>query len=189
VNELEINVEQCEFSELSVVSGSDFGCVVSYPTWKDGAKLTRQFQPDFILIRQNLKDAGRDYKNLLLALMYGGVPSVNSLQAVYNFQDKPWVFAHMMNIQRKHHNFPLIEQYFYPDFKEMASIVPKLPGVLKIGHAHGGLGKIRANNINDYQDASSVVAVTGTYCTSEPYVEARCDVHIQKIGNQYKAFM
>jgi hypothetical protein len=34
-----------------------------------------------------------------------------------------------------------------------------------------------------------VVAVTGTYCTSEPYVESRCDVHIQKIGNQYKAFM
>ncbi len=44
-------------------------------------------------------------------------------------------------------------------------------------------------NSNDYQDASSVVAVTGTYCTSEVYVEARCDVHIQKIGNNYKAFM
>ena len=186
-----MRVEQAEFSELSVVAGADFGCVISYPTWKDGSKMTRSFQPDFVLIRQNLKDAGRDYKNLLLALMYGGVPSVNSLQAIYNFQDKPWVFAHMMNIQRKYGRdaFPLIEQYFYPDFKEMGTMVPRLPAVLKIGHAHGGLGKIRAGNLNDYQDASSVVAVTGTYCTSEPYVEARCDVHIQKIGNQYKAFM
>lgn len=72
--------------------------------------------------------------------MYGGVPSVNSLQAVYNFQDKPWVFAHMMNIQRKmgKDSFPLIDQCFYPDFKEMSSYIPKLPAVLKIGHAHGG---------------------------------------------------
>jgi len=46
----------------------------------------RSFKPDFILIRQNLRDAGEDYKNLLLGLMYGGVPSVNNLTAIYNFQ-------------------------------------------------------------------------------------------------------
>lgn len=46
----------------------------------------RSFKPDFVLIRQNLRDAGEDYKNLLLGLMYGGVPSVNNLTAIYNFQ-------------------------------------------------------------------------------------------------------
>jgi hypothetical protein len=30
--------------------------------------------------------------------------------------------------------------------------------------------------------------IQGTYCTSESYIESRTDVHIQKIGNQYKAF-
>lgn len=132
---------------------------MSYPVWKDGGKVVRSFQPDFVLIRQNLRDAGRDYKNLLLAFMYGGIPSVNSLAAIYNFQDKPWVFAHMMNFQRKHGRdaFPLIEQYFYPDFKEMATMVPRLPGVLKIGHAHGGLGKIRAANLHDYQVCSMLL--------------------------------
>jgi len=87
---------------------------------------------------------------MLLAFMYGGLYSVNSLAAIYNFQDKPWVFAHMINLQRKNNNLPLIEQNFYPDFKNMAAFVPKLPTVLKIGHAHGGLGKIRAPLINDY---------------------------------------
>lgn len=39
-----------------------------------------------MLIRQNLRDAGEDNKNLLLGLMYGGIPSVNNLTAIYNFQ-------------------------------------------------------------------------------------------------------
>ena len=37
-------------------------------------------------IRQNLKDAGEDHKKLLLALKFGGVPSINNLNAIYNFQ-------------------------------------------------------------------------------------------------------
>lgn len=39
-----------------------------------------------ILIRQNLKDAGEDHKNLLLGFNIGGIPSINTLQGVYNFQ-------------------------------------------------------------------------------------------------------
>lgn len=37
-------------------------------------------------VRQNLKDAGEDYKKLLLALKFGGVPSINNLASIYNFQ-------------------------------------------------------------------------------------------------------
>ena len=43
------------------------------------------------LVRQNVKDASEDYRNLLLGFQYGGVQSVNSLQSVYNFQ------VHFMN--------------------------------------------------------------------------------------------
>lgn len=38
------------------------------------------------MIRQNLRDAGEDNKNLLLGFQFGGVPSVNSLRSVYGFQ-------------------------------------------------------------------------------------------------------
>lgn len=33
-----------------------------------------------------MRDAGENYKNILLGFMYAGVPSINSLTAVYNFQ-------------------------------------------------------------------------------------------------------
>lgn len=33
-----------------------------------------------------MRDAGEDYKSIILGLKFGGVPSINSLESVYNFQ-------------------------------------------------------------------------------------------------------
>ncbi|XP_050686263.1 synapsin-like isoform X2 [Eriocheir sinensis] len=185
----DIRVEQAEFRELSVTASSDSGVNVSMVVYRNGAKVVRSFKPDFVLIRQNLRDAGEDYKNILLALKFGGVPSINNINAIYNFQDKPWVFAHMMEIQKRvgKEHFPLIEQSYFPNHKEMMS-ASRYPCVFKIGHAHGGLGKIRVESNADFQDMASVVAVANTYCTTEPYIDAKFDVHIQKIGAMYKCF-
>ena len=65
---------------------------------------------------------------------------------------------------------------------------PRYPCVFKIGHAHGGLGKVRVENNADFQDMASVVAVANTYVTTEPYIDSKFDIHIQKIGGSYKCF-
>jgi len=53
--------------------------------------LVRSFQPDFVLVRQHARNANENWKHTILGLHYGAVPSVNSLESVYNFLDRPWV--------------------------------------------------------------------------------------------------
>lgn len=55
----------------------------------------RSFKPDFVLIRQHAYSMvpGEDFRNLVIGLHFGGVPSVNSLFSIYNFCSKPWVVS------------------------------------------------------------------------------------------------
>jgi len=186
----DIRVEQCEFKDLTVSASSEEGICAGIITIKSGTRTVNLLKPDFLLIRQDPRDAGEDFKSVLLGFQYGQVRSINSLQSIYNFQDKPWVYAHLLGLQRKlgKENFPLIEQAFYQNHKE---IVHKgsYPCVFKIGHAHGGLGKVKVDTAEGFQDLKGVVAVSSQYCTVEEFVDAYCDLHIYKIGTKYKALM
>lgn len=61
--------------------------------------------------------------------------------------------------------------------------------MIKIGHSHGGQGKMQVTNLTEFQEIMSIVSYSNTYLTSEPFIDAKCDLHIQKIGGTYKAFM
>ena len=82
----DIRVEQAEFKELSVSSSTETGVTASIILAKSGNKVVRSFKPDFLLVRQNVRDAEDDYRSILLGFQYGNIPSVNSLESIYNFQ-------------------------------------------------------------------------------------------------------
>lgn len=56
---------------------------------------TRSFRPDFVLVRQHAFSMAQneDFRNLIIGLQYAGVPSVNSLDSIYNLCDKPWAVS------------------------------------------------------------------------------------------------
>ena len=54
---------------------------------------SRTFRPDFLLVRQHVRDGNSDYSDIIVGLKYGLVASLNSLQSIYNFQDKAWVVS------------------------------------------------------------------------------------------------
>uniref|UniRef100_A0A5S6R2J3 Synapsin ATP-binding domain-containing protein n=1 Tax=Trichuris muris TaxID=70415 RepID=A0A5S6R2J3_TRIMR len=179
-----VRIEQTEFSKISMIAQSDpTGCVVT-----TGG---HSFRPDFVLIRQPVKERSADWRPVVMGFLYAAVPSLNTLHSVYNFADKPWVFAHLLMLQRRMgtDRFPLIEQLYCYQQPDLCNSILRLPSVIKVGQAYGGIGKMKVSLAEELEDLSSFMAVCQDYYTSEPFVDAKYDMLIQKIGPNCKAFM
>eukprot|EP00750_Incisomonas_marina_P013399 INCI17309.6.p1 GENE.INCI17309.6~~INCI17309.6.p1 ORF type:complete len:337 (+),score=59.68 INCI17309.6:165-1175(+) len=161
------------------------GAICSLP------KQRRTFRADFVLVREEVRGvgSGSDWRNVLYGLMFAGVPSVNSLESIIMFGERPLAYGRLLQIRKElgPEKFPLIEQSYYSDFREMI-IGPNFPAVVKVGHGQAGYGKMKLNDHHQFEDFKTVMAMTDNYCTAEEFLVGDYDLRIQKIGNQYRAF-
>jgi Synapsin, ATP binding domain/Synapsin, N-terminal domain len=102
-----IQVEQTEWKSISAVSCSEKGAVLNVEPSSNPFPFTNQgeqriVQPDFALIR-NFPNGlhGISYKNVLMALMFANVPSVNSLQSIFMCMHRPLVYAELLKIRNR----------------------------------------------------------------------------------------
>ena len=148
------------------------------------------FLPDFVLVRNEVRTCATDYRPELFGLMFGGVGAANSLGSIHSFCERPVVHAELGRIQRElgHAAFPVVEQSYFSRYSSMM-YGNSFPAVVKVGHAHAGMGKMRIADHHDMEDFRSVLAMTeGKYCTAEPFLQGTHDLRIQKIGPSIKVF-
>jgi len=193
----ELVVEQAEWNDLSLTSYHDGGVMVNIrranrPLPDTPQVRDRCVKVDFVLLRSVTRGiTGQDSRNLLMGLIHGNIPSINSLESAYVCLERPTVFGALKGIETKLKSegieFPLINQNLYPNFREMI-ITPEFPVVGKIGHAHAGFGKMKIKSSEEMADFKSILALHKDYVTLEPFVEWDYDMRIQKIGDHYRGF-
>ena len=161
-NEYKIHVYQCSWNKCDVTSYSDSCNVLIQPIhstvkpekymsdigFKDAAA-TIEFKPHFVIVRNQPRGAipVTDCRNAMFGLMYANIPSINNWNAIYSNLERSIMFGGLKSIENKYGNkyFPLIDATYYSNYKRMI-ISPSMPAIIKMSHAHAGMGKIKVDD-------------------------------------------
>jgi len=191
-----IRVIQASWIEIEMTGYHDSGPLLSIAPVRESENEIKRPQtltvrPDFVLIRNQVRGPTpeSDRRNILYGLMWSNVPSINSLSSEYMNLERPIMFGALTDIKKRvgRDKFPLIDQTFYSSNKQMI-IAPEFPLVMKISHAHAGMGKMQVKNSDEFRDLSTIMALHHDYCTAEHFVDADYGIRVQKIGNHYRVF-
>lgn len=147
-------------------------------------------QPDFLLIRNEVKMANFDGRSRLDGFFFADLPSVNSLHSVNTFCSRAAMqgYLHRLNRSLGAEVFPVMKQHFCSSSRSLMYGYT-FPAVVKVGSAHAGVGKMKITDHHQMSDFRSVLAMMPEeHCFVEPFVKGEGDLRIQKIGKHYRAF-
>jgi hypothetical protein len=185
-----LKVLSAQWSDFTVFADSASGSLRVYVEIVRGPS-RGIFKPDFVLIRSEVRGVTEDldFRNSLFALMFGNVPSLNSLHSVYCFLERPVVQAELNRLQAAHgrDRFPVVQQSFFSNHRNMI-YGDKFPAVVKLGHAHAGYGKMKVDDHHVMEDVRSLLALNKNYLSVEPFLNGSYDLRIQKIGSNFRCF-
>lgn len=147
-----LRIVQASWMNVITVSYAT-GCMVTVAPLNDtdgvenelgGTRNQVTVKPDFLIVRNQARGPTppSDMRDQLFALMHAGVPAISSLESTYMCLERPIMMGKLYSIARRegHANFPVIKQTFYS--KPSTMVICDYPAVLKVSHAHAGMGKI-----------------------------------------------
>jgi hypothetical protein len=192
-----LRVVQCSWNECSCTVYPDSGCLLTIAPVHEtnGAKRPTTItisNPDFILVRNQPRGPTpvTDRRNTLYGLMLSGIPSINSLQQIYLDLERTTMVGELKAIEKRvgHDKFPLVPITFYDTPERIGVWDGNFPAIIKVSHAHAGMGKAKLENMGNLQDTATILSLNQDYCTVEPYVSTKEGVRVQKIGNSYRVY-
>jgi len=62
------------------------------------------------------------------------------------------------------------------------------PQVIKVSHAHRGMGKALLQNYDQFRDVATIMALHSDYCTTEPFITCDYGIRVQKVFNSYRVY-
>lgn len=148
-------------------------------------------QPDFVLVRNEVKTPNFDGRGRLNGLLFADVPAMNSLESILLFCERPAVQGQLHRLQRRlgKETFPVVPQHYCSSSRSLMYGYT-FPAVVKVGSAHAGAGKMMIKDHRQMSDFRSVLEMMpNEHCFVEPFVESQGDLRIQKIGDHYRAFL
>ena len=181
---------------FSSYSDSKYPMVTIYPNsnplYPSQKNTINNIKPDLVLIRNlaryisNKLEIVPDFRNVLYGFYHANVPMINELSAILAEIEKPIMYGRLRKIRDKYgeKNFPLIMQYYYPNFSEIC-ITPSAPYVLKVSYPHAGYGKIRVKDYHDIDDLRSILALHKDYIAIEPLIDVDYELRIVFIAPNY----
>lgn len=190
LNEWDIRVEQAHLNQLSMTAYCDQGCVITVQESGISRVNSKNFKPDFVLLRQSPTSSPANYERILTGLLFSGVACLDSAEVMHNFLNAAWMFSHLLSLRKRlgATNFPLQIRTYHSTGRELI-LAPVFPITVRMGHEGSIESKIRVDNQAVYQDVVNLVSTSNSYAMQEPCIDATCEIHVQKIGKAYKAFM
>ncbi|XP_040473714.1 synapsin-1-like [Falco naumanni] len=184
--DVELRVEQAQFSELSLVASTHGALSITIDTPRGG---TRRVHPDFVLVRE-CPEGGAEgaTRRLLVGLHLGGVPSTDPLPALYAFAHPPCLFAKLAQLQRElgPEAFPLVPQGFCNHPRGLLT-APTFPMMVTFSPAPAGVGKVR---VGTPEVLGAVVGAMGgarAGALVQGVLGGSQRLRVQRIGEEYRA--
>lgn len=119
------------------------------------------------------------HRHALELIRMAGVPCLNPASVLLRGYDR----LSMLNVLREA-GLPVQGMSVALGERMLELVTPDFPAVLKVGNLHGGFGKMRVENEEQWAEARDLVRLTAEYTTVEPYINYVRDIRCLAVEEQ-----